>query len=770
MAYSSLPTVVPGDPVRASWGTLVDANLDDHEARILDIETVVGSGGSHLGKLARVRVATTAAITIATGLNVGDTIDGITLAADDVVLVKDQASPAENGIYTAGPAPARAAEFTDFDDYPGAVVTIQEGTVGAGDVYRCTSVIGGTIEVDPIVFEALGAGVTGPGSSTDNAGVRFDGTGGDTVQAAVNIFEDDGRISTVTDPTGLQDAATKAYVDGAIAAATPGGGAAQSTFLVSGGQIAWITGYQFLVSAAVYYIAGVLYSSAEQSITLDAADATLNRIDLIAVDNTSTVIKVTGTPSTPPSEPDTDPSTQLKLGFVTVDAASSAPTVTNTSVYAENLGSGSGEWNWTTSGSGFNVNSTNNPRTGSKCIEGTTVANNAYAQGAIGAGTFDPSTVDRLVFYLRSKASWNNNRVLRVSLLNAGILKGTALTVATGFWGFDSAITGSYQLISIPIAQFAIPSGTVITQIRITDSGGSIGFYIDDVGFQAGGATGSTETGITQAQADARYAPLAPSYVTIATQTGLPNERVLTGSARVSVTDGGAGAAVTLDVPNDAIAYAKIQNVSAASRILGRGSAGGSGDVEELTISTGLTLTGTTLTATGSGGTGDVVGPSSSVDAEIALFDSTTGKLIKRATGTGFVRAASGVASVSKLKRTHGLILGDGTNVISTGVQGFISCPVAGTITKVRLLSSDAAVTSGSIVVDIWKDTYANYPPVVGDSITASAKPTITTATKSEDSTLTGWTTSVSAGDVFGFNVDSVTSLKRVTVELTIDE
>lgn len=44
-------------------------------------------------------------------------------------------------------------------------------------------------------------------------------------------------------------------------------------------------------------------------------------------------------------------------------------------------------------------------------------------------------------------------------------------------------------------------------------------------------------------------------------------------------------------------------------------------------------------------GTGDVVGPSSSVDAEIALFNSTTGKLIKRATGSGLVKATSGVYS-----------------------------------------------------------------------------------------------------------------------------
>ena len=38
---------------------------------------------------------------------------------------------------------------------------------------------------------------------------------------------------------------------------------------------------------------------------------------------------------------------------------------------------------------------------------------------------------------------------------------------------------------------------------------------------------------------------------------------------------------------------------------------------------------------TSGGGTGDVVGPSSSVASEVALFDGTTGKLIKRASGTG---------------------------------------------------------------------------------------------------------------------------------------
>jgi hypothetical protein len=67
------------------------------------------------------------------------------------------------------------------------------------------------------------------------------------------------------------------------------------------------------------------------------------------------------------------------------------------------------------------------------------------------------------------------------------------------------------------------------------------------------------------------------------------------------ITVSASGATWTVD--NDAITYAKIQNVSAASKLLGRGDSG-SGDTEEITLGTGLTMTGTTLAASGGGGGG----------------------------------------------------------------------------------------------------------------------------------------------------------------------
>jgi hypothetical protein len=111
---------------------------------------------------------------------------------------------------------------------------------------------------------------------------------------------------------------------------------------------------------------------------------------------------------------------------------------------------------------------------------------------------------------------------------------------------------------------------------------------------------------------------------------------------------------------------------------------------------------------------------------------------------------------------TIGITIDGGGSAITTGLKGFIEIPYACTITRVTMLADQ----SGSAVVDVWKDTYANYPPTDADTITASAVPTISAATKSQDATLTGWTTSVSAGDIIGFNVDSASTITRLTITL----
>jgi hypothetical protein len=109
-------------------------------------------------------------------------------------------------------------------------------------------------------------------------------------------------------------------------------------------------------------------------------------------------------------------------------------------------------------------------------------------------------------------------------------------------------------------------------------------------------------------------------------------------------------------------------------------------------------------------------------------------------------------------------VIDGGGSAITTGIKGDLGpFDFAGVIEAASALADQ----SGAIVVDVWKDSYANYPPTDADSITASAPVTVS-GTKSQDTTLTGWTTTIAIGDTLRFNVDSITTCTRVTIALKV--
>jgi hypothetical protein len=117
---------------------------------------------------------------------------------------------------------------------------------------------------------------------------------------------------------------------------------------------------------------------------------------------------------------------------------------------------------------------------------------------------------------------------------------------------------------------------------------------------------------------------------------------------------------------------------------------------------------------------------------------------------------------------TIGIVIDGAGSPITTGIKGFFEVGIACVINAVTLLSTDPAATPGSIVVDIWKAAFASYPPTVANTITASAKPTLSSVNKSKDTTLTGWTKTIAAGDILAFKVDSASTVTKISLTLTI--
>ena len=121
-----------------------------------------------------VRVATTANGTLSTAFANGQTVDGISLATGDRILLKDQSTGSENGIYTvnASGAPTRATDFDENSEVTGGTFFfVEEGTTNADNGFVMTNDGAVTVGTTALVFTQFsGAGSVIAGSALTKSG------------------------------------------------------------------------------------------------------------------------------------------------------------------------------------------------------------------------------------------------------------------------------------------------------------------------------------------------------------------------------------------------------------------------------------------------------------------------------------------------------------------------------------------------------------------------------------------------------------------------
>lgn len=225
-----------------------------------------------------VRAATTVAGTLASSFENGDTVDGVVLATNDRIIIKNQTDAKENGYYTvnASGAPTRATDADTGAEILNATALVTAGTANANTVWTCNNISAPTIGVSNITFAQVNA-----------ANTYTAGTG---LGLAGNTFSID---STVTTLTGSQTLTNKTMTDPLISRIYGGSAAGSALTLQStssgapsgdyvrvmvGGaeQARWLTGYLGIGTTAP---AHMLHIVSTQGLKVGANEVWPLRID-----------------------------------------------------------------------------------------------------------------------------------------------------------------------------------------------------------------------------------------------------------------------------------------------------------------------------------------------------------------------------------------------------------------------------------------------------------------------------------------------------------
>ena len=158
-----------------------------------------------------VRAASTGNISLSSDLQNGDTLDGVTLATNDKVLIKSQSDNTQNGIYkvVASGTASRDPDFDTVDELAGQMIIVKEGSVNADSFHLCTT-DSGTIGAVAITFTQV---TPSSGGTVTQVGIAQAGSeftiSGSPITTSGNITLGIGTIAN-TKISGLGTASTKA--------------------------------------------------------------------------------------------------------------------------------------------------------------------------------------------------------------------------------------------------------------------------------------------------------------------------------------------------------------------------------------------------------------------------------------------------------------------------------------------------------------------------------------------------------------------------------
>lgn len=245
------------------------------------------------------------------------------------------------------------------------------------------------------------------------------------------------------------------------------------------------TGLTFGVTAALFVLNGNIYRTNDTTFSLQAADPTFGRSDLIGLtsDNGGQATQITGEPSSNPQEPSYNPQTFIRRAQVSVPAGSLVPGgIVDYLIYNENTGP-PGEYTASSTGT-VNFDDTQFPYNGTKDAAVTALSNSQNIEFEW-TDTVHSGNKGNLILFIRLAAIMPVTKNLNAQLMLAGNPVSSIFNF-TG-QGMNRFLINQYQPVVFPMNVFG-PQNIVFDAVRITSSGtGTLPtFYLDYILFQEG--------------------------------------------------------------------------------------------------------------------------------------------------------------------------------------------------------------------------------------------------------------------------------------------